>query len=477
MKLENLKEEFPRMPEEIRDLIEQEVERQVKTERPRFKSRKTWGRTLTASLVAVVLCGTTVFAGVGIYRMQQKKIGEHGISVHITGDETAEGSAAEKKLSIPDVKLETGYLPEGMVRVEPGKYCFENALYQGGISMVFYRMDTGDDTFEMQHGDVLASETFFADGNQGVYLEYPDLYEDDITFNRRIYVAFTDVHYVMEMYVASDVSKEEAIRIAEQIRLVPVADTEDEEIIVAQDWSSRQEPSEKEAYAEEEGYETITSVAVEEMKNTHAIGDSFALDDRGLTARVAGVQIADDLALLDATLWEEDFAKETDENGALRPAKIQYVKAGDRNTLSEEVESREVPQKLVYAAVEYTNTSGEEMTDVLFFGSLACIAEADGRMQMITEEQPGENDTWEMAVNHGLSARKEMIYYDVHGGERGNNYIKSIKPGETVTVHMAWIVTEEELENLYLNLDTYGGIYEFTENSLQTGYVDIRSGH
>ncbi len=36
------------------------------------------------------------------------------------------------------------------------------------------------------------------------------------------------------------------------------------------------------------------------------------------------------------------------------------------------------------------------------------------------------------------------------------------------------IVPEEELGYLYLNLDTFGGSYEFSESSLALGYVDIR---
>ena len=215
MKFEDLKYDFPKMPEEIRVMIEKEVKKQVKTQQPQYKGQKKLSRTLVAALVAVLLCGTTVFAGVGIYRMQQKKIGEHGVSVDITGGEATDDSVKDVPVNIPEVKMETGYLPTGMVKVEEGKYCFENALHQGGVSMTFYRMDTGDDQFQIEHGDVLSSEEFLADGNQGVYLEYPNLYEDEITFNQRIYVAFTDVHYVMEMYVASDVSKEEAIKIAE----------------------------------------------------------------------------------------------------------------------------------------------------------------------------------------------------------------------------------------------------------------------
>lgn len=473
MKFEDLKYDFPKMPEEIRVMIEKEVKRQIKTQTPQLKGRKRVKRTLAVALVAVALCGTTVFAGVGIYRMQQRKIGEHGVSVNITGEESTDDSVAKETGRIPDVKMQAGYLPEGMVRVEAGKYCFADALYQGGVSMVFYRMDTGDNKFEIEHGDVLSSEEFSADGSQGVYLEYPNLNEDEITFNQRIYVAFTDVHYVMEMYVASDVSKEEAIKIAQQVKLVPAEDAAEGELIVAQDWSSLQAGSEKEEYEEGEEYETITSVAVEEMKNTHAIGEAFPLNDQGLSARVAGIQTSDDLSLLDASLLDEDFAKETDSSGKLRPASIQYVKLGNTDNLSEVVTSREVPQKLLYATVEYTNTGGTEMRDVLFFGSFVPMIERDGRMQIVSDERPGENDAWDRAVNYGLSSRKEMVYYDVHGGERNNNYIAAISPGETVTVHMAWIVTEEELENAYLSLDTYGGAYEFSESSLEIGYVSL----
>ena len=69
---------------------------------------------------------------------------------------------------------------------------------------------------------------------------------------------------------------------------------------------------------------------------------------------------------------------------------------------------------------------------------------------------------------------REMIYYDVRGGERENNYLKNIQPGETKVVHMAWVVTEEELSDLYISLNTSSGGYEFSESSLKTGYVDIR---
>ena len=135
-----------------------------------------------------------------------------------------------------------------------------------------------------------------------------------------------------------------------------------------------------------------------------------------------------------------------------------------------------MPQKLVYITVEYTNEGEQALSNVLFVGNLARITKKDGLMQMSSGdsyEEPTEGDVWTNACNRGLSAFWDMYYYDVFGGERNNNYIDSILPGETKTVHMGWIVTEEELGSLYLSLDTYGGL-EFSDSSLELGYVDIR---
>ena len=467
MGFEHLKYDFPKMPDEIRTMIEAEVARQVKIEKPSFRSRKAAGRMLVASLVAAMLCGATVFAGVGLYRMQQQKIGEHGVSINIESSQEKENTS----IVIPDVKMEASYLPEGMVETGTGRYSFLDAKDKGGVTITFYRMDTGDDAFEVKHGDVVSSEEFTAGGYQGIYQEYSKLYQDEITFNQRIYVAYTDVHYVMEMYVASDVSKEEALKIAENIKLIPT-DSTDDKLVIASNWSSYQEGADKEA----EGYEckTITSVAKEEFKNIYAVGDSFLINEEGLSANVSEVKILDDIQLLDAAYVEEELKKEVDDNQKLRPATIQYIKDGDTDTLSQKIHSREVAQKLVYATVEYTNTSEKEMTDVLIFGALPRIREVDGQMQIVAEEQPKAKDQWNRVVNQGLSDMREMIYYDVRGGERENNYLKNIQPGETKVVHMAWVVTEEELSDLYISLDTSSGGYEFSESSLKTGYVDIR---
>ena len=52
--------------------------------------------------------------------------------------------------------------------------------------------------------------------------------------------------------------------------------------------------------------------------------------------------------------------------------------------------------------------------------------------------------------------------------------ISSLKPGESIQVNMAWIVNENDLDHMYLNLDGGGAAYEFSDWVLKTGVVDIR---
>ena len=106
------------------------------------------------------------------------------------------------------------------------------------------------------------------------------------------------------------------------------------------------------------------------MANTHTIGESFAAahaespedDWRGLgnvEIKVTDVQVSDNISLLDQSMLDSDgkaqLQKETDASGKLLPVRIDYIRYGDGiNSLNEVVESREVPQKLVYVTVEYT---------------------------------------------------------------------------------------------------------------------------
>ena len=81
MNIENMEQEFPKMPQSMRDMIEKEVEKQVKVtpQRGYFSLKKA----VVASLAATFVLGTTIFAGTKLYRMSSSPQGNYGMTTKI----------------------------------------------------------------------------------------------------------------------------------------------------------------------------------------------------------------------------------------------------------------------------------------------------------------------------------------------------------------------------------------------------------
>lgn len=132
-----------------------------------------------------------------------------------------------------------------------------------------------------------------------------------------------------------------------------------------------------------------------------------------------------------------------------------------------------VKQKLVYVTATYTNTSDKEINHLLYLGTLMLMKHENGMYQICNPaEQSGDNYdyiTWD-----GAARTEEMVYKSVSEDyENGGNYISSLKPNESIKVNMAWIVNENDLDNMYLNLSAFGGTYRFSDEMLKDGVVNI----
>ena len=152
MQLEDRKNEFPKMPMEIRMMIKKEVEKQmhnnvvVPIKRKALPKRKVIAAILAASLTL----GTTVFAAVQYYKMTVEKVGEYGAETRIDlmeeetekkgiviDNETDGLSPVEKAMvEVPEVVCEVGYVPEGMAFLffAFGFICLRNAIETKGGS-------------------------------------------------------------------------------------------------------------------------------------------------------------------------------------------------------------------------------------------------------------------------------------------------------------------------------------------------------
>ncbi|MCD8012365.1 MAG: DUF4367 domain-containing protein [Lachnospiraceae bacterium] len=332
MKLENMREEFPEMPESMRAMIEREVASQVRKEErqqdhilndrkiqdftaqresehgeddaggfeqggseqrsltQRKPARKKAGRTfLLVAAVAALMC-TTVFAGVTIReRFFTETEGNYGVNITIGPAETeaesgdAESSAAtllsemEAPEEIPaEVTVEASYIPEGMVQYDDGwKIDYEDDLYGGSYSMGVQIMDEDPTETLITETSVVDSEVLEINGHYAVWLSLN--YKDDGSGStvQKMYVLYPEVWRMLTIYsLNEEVTKEELLRVAEGISLV--GSEEMMSLEEAYTISDYEEETELEDYdAEDGGSMTVEASAVE--GNLHQIGDSFEI--------------------------------------------------------------------------------------------------------------------------------------------------------------------------------------------------------
>lgn len=498
MRLEDRKDTFPKMPEEIKKMIEKEVAVQIKSRQEesmdpehtrqsgkmeenakiikyRRKKKDIVRRILVASMVTALALATTVGAGV-VYQMHNEKVGKYGVKTKIEGQQTAETENLEAKTDY--VELTTSYLPDGMVQTEEGKYSFEDNYMEGGISMVVYRLPQNEKVDDLLSTDVAESEELEVGGRPAVYLEKVS------SAAKKLYVIYAEHGYMLEMFAFPDVTKDEMIRIAEGLTVAPTEKTEGNCVMQLCDWNQTEEAEEKGEPVDSDSDREF-SFDITKMENTHAIGESINMEHAGidnmpgLTATVTSVELSDNSSILADGMLDADAMKAFDADGNLLPMKLEYIKSGDGiNTTDEVVKTETLPQKIIYATVKYENNGTETLHDIMYNGGIAFLEEKGSQMQFADYFRLSDEEKASMGCDYRELERvgfsQEVYLSDVTGGERNNNYINELKPGESVTVHFAFKIPEEKLGEMYLTLSNTGGVYSYDETSLAVGYVDIR---
>lgn len=425
MRLENMKNDIPETPDFIHNMIQNEVAKQLADNKvSNLRRRKRWTAPKVAAVAAAcaLAVSTAVYAGVNLYHWFLEKQGSYGVSVKIDAGDAVKKTALPDE--VPEVDLSAKYVPEGMSWIDEYHLQYPEHDMTGGFSFSFVLLDKNDLGQVVQDQNVIDSEERTFGKYQGIYLKYNSITESG-ALNQRIYLVCPDLYRVLMIYIGDDVSKDEAIKVAENLVI---------------------------------------------GENTN--GEYL---EKTISAKVDSVQISDDLQLLDQDKIPQEWEEAIDADGKLSTNTLNYVKSGDGiDSLDEIVKSEEVNQKLVYVTVTYTNHSNEEIDHMLYLGALLTLTKENGKVQLyIPTEQAG--DGYDYINWTGVAKTGEMVYYSVSENYgNGGNYISSIKPGESVQLNMAWIVNESDLKNLYLNVTGDGASYEFSEYILKKGLVDIR---
>lgn len=483
MKLEDLKYEFPETPAFIHEMIVDEVNKQMKKETvvpyaSHKQKKKSFRYFVAVAACAVVACATVAFAGVSLYHMYVEKKGSYGVKTMIG----QEGDTPDERVlptEIQEMEIRTNYIPGGMERVDEWRVEYTDAPNDGGISLFPLFLD-GDAAAEgILDMNVVESEERTFGKYDGVYLRKNDLDTNDrTTFDQTIYLFCPQEYYVVIMNIGSNVSKEEAFKVAEGLELASTGNKIEASELYA--WSNYVSPEEETAEA---GF--VYSMPEEELL-VHGVGEDFTIrgsveNDNGdyceaqIDVSVDQVLTADDLSLLEEEFIPEDWKGALDENGKLVPNNLSYVKKGDGiDTLDEVVKTEAVNQKLVVADVTYTNHEEFGINHLLYIGNMMLLRNDSGTYRIyVYGENPG--DGYDYSTGDSVAHPTSMGYYStVESYGNGGNYISHLDPGESIQVRMAWIVNEPDLENMFLDLNGTGGSYAFGEDTQKNGIVDIR---
>ena len=460
MDRKNYKDEYPKVPDNIYNMIVSEVDKQLESSKECKKVRKlSFKKMAVISLAAALTVGTTVFAANKLYEMYVEKEGDYGLKVGISSEKMEE---ILESTEVPKLSITPFYIPEGMENSNTNdalKYSFVSTPNQGGFSINSIIIDETFSMEKIKEGEVpvtdrnvVENEILDLNGREGIYLRKQDRPGGEIDFNQKIYIPYPEYGQVIEVFVGEDIEKNEAVKFVQDLVV-----SETGAMVSKSEYGSW-----KTKYEVLDDNSAITYNTASE-DDIYKIGEEFISkenlfeeDNKELGIKVTDVQVADDFSLLNPDYIDEECYELLDENGKIKDNTIYYMKSGDGVSNLDESEQAETQGiRLVYITAEYTNHGDEPLEDTLFFGQ---IIHLDEHLKEYSRESLCEGaDSVEYAYPQ---VRLEMPYMDVFGGPRNNNYIEYMEPGETVTIHLGYFVHEDELDSMYMNFSTYGGNYQ-----------------
>ena len=481
-KINEMKSECLQMPDYIRDMIEETVKQQLK--KKQHHGKKMW-RVAAAILAFACVGGGTTLAATQLYKMHLEQQGKYG-STLIYGEATntdATDTDAEVNQNAL-YTLDVSYVPEGMtvdglddIYADGNNYVKKVLVYKkdtpymGGVSFTFLKMPMDQQvSFDQMH--VISTKELDIDGRQAIVIERQVLESARRQIQYELYVTYEN-NYLLGMFVYDDTELDTAIDIVKGLKLTATDDPEAKRRIVAEEYSEPVVYVEDETENQGDKLNRFTEISKESMENLHQVGDSFNVPQSSLTAKVSKVELLDSPDAINAA-YALDPVK-TDDEGKLLNNVIAYKKCGNGiDQLDEVVETKEVKEKILYIEVEYTNTSDQQTGDTMFQCSLLWAKENGDGYETVDVYAKDDVDYDSYYGQNYQISDVPLYYYNGKSVEEKNHLIR-VQPGETRTVTLAFLVTEDELPYLYLDL--FSGNSDFTQfrqSALLYGYVDIR---
>ncbi len=421
-------------------------------------------RTVAACALIVAVGTVSVVSAKAIYPMVASREGNYGLNIELepgvgsrveTGDQSL-GKSDEIKLSLdasknaPEyVRLDVGYLPEGVIE-DQGKYSLNGEHKEKCFSFACDRVIEKKTFTDV---NIFDYEELEINGNKAILANA----SDDIS-SRRFYIYFDDMATFVTCYVTSDVSKEEIIKVMENVSVD--ACTEEEANID----SLKQY---KEALAEEKSQELIDNIyGLFEHEDVYdysviELGQKITYCEEhesvGLELTIDNIEVLDSISGLDYNCFEPYVAEDylpifTDENGNFIPHEREHFIEGDGiNTPGMKLSKTDwVTAKLVYVTLTVNNPTNT-MKQFVFQGfETNLLSIQNGKIAAINFTD--ENGEYTTPILCGEARYIDNNNVGRDGVKHGYNFL-DIDANTTQTIHIGFLADEDELDDTYLTID------------------------
>lgn len=402
-----------------------------------------------ACIFTFLIVPATCYAAMHYYQVQIQK---NNYQTNIVVSPDAEAEANIKDIEFKPVKLVFEYLPEGSESYpgDDSKYYVPMDKNESahGVSPFLSKLDLDEEMFFSTLYSLDVTE--FTAGTHPAYLVQR---EEDMEYNKVLYVLFEDEHYMAGAYLGYDITVGEAEKIAEGIIL---EETDSEHATAAGSVSELQQ--EVEANVEESAQAPDTY---------YGIGESLPTSDMypDCTITVDKVEFFDSISQFDNNnFFMGSLEGVLDKEGNLTKYERKEWKLGDGiNTLDQVTDTKIVGRKFAYVTISVANSSKVEVKDYSTCSFLKFMKETENGKIVVDEK----------IDNYGTSIDFEPVYFDASLVNNTNTHFfyMDIPADKTVTYHIGYFV-DEDLTNEVFLANYYGS--EYGTISANYSLTDIR---
>lgn len=398
-----------------------------------MKKEKGWNSMQIAAAVAVflIIIPTGVYAANRAYYAFVEKTDTYQDTVNIGNpDANVEKEVVTGKAIMA---LELTYVPEDLHYNEDGpyggKYTTREPSQDRGMTCEFYKMPEGGIKEAVNYSEENTSWNTES-GNMAIYIKR-------VVGWNQLWVAFADTDYVARIYV-NGFSEEEVRKVSEGAILV--ASNEETAIL----WHETEALTMHFGYTQKETLGELVSV-----------GDTINWNgEKNVFATIHSLTLQDDFEgiMTDGIGMYADYDAYVSEDGTIQTTR-QYIKKGNGvDSLDFVSDSDVVTQKVVVLKLTVTNR-GDETAWVNFSPRMVRWTEEDGLGSI---SYTSENYEINRVLTENLCTDGMAFSFSANYKTNKNN-IDELKAGDSAEVTLCFLVDEDMLEDLYLDLQTDWG--------------------